>query len=73
MGQIEREIKILKVDVDSVKRKLKEKGIEPKGKFIQDIYTYDLPTVDEFYIRYINDLILRKVKKITYRFDGATL
>lgn len=63
MSQIEREIKILKVDVEAVKSNLKEKGIEPKGKFIQDIYTYDLPTVDEFYIRYVNDLILNNDKR----------
>ena len=67
MGHIEREIKILKVDVEKVKSKLKEKGIEPKGKFIQDVYTYDLPTVDEFYIKYVNDLILNNDKRGIYK------
>ncbi len=63
MSQIEREIKILKVNVERVKNKLKENGIEPKGKYIQDVYTYDLPTVDEFYIRYVNELMLNNDKR----------
>lgn len=40
MGKIEREIKILNVDVGKIKSTLKEKGIMPKGKFIQDIYIH---------------------------------
>lgn len=56
MGQIEREIKLLNVDVNQIKSILKEKGIESKGKFIQDVYTFDLPTLDELYIKYINML-----------------
>ena len=48
MGQIEREIKLLNVDVMKIKNTLHEKGIEPKGKYIQDVYTYDLLTVDGF-------------------------
>ena len=51
MGQIEREIKILNVDVDYVKSTLKKNGIEPKGKFIQDIYAFDLPSVNELYMK----------------------
>lgn len=54
MGQIEREIKLLDVDVNKIKSTLKEKCIEPKGKYIQDVYTFDLPTVDELYIKYID-------------------
>ena len=46
MSQVEREIKVLKVDVNKVKNRLKEIGIEAKGKYIQDVYTFDLPTVD---------------------------
>lgn len=57
MGQIEREIKLLNVDVNKVKSTLEEKGIKAKGKFIQDVYTFDLPTVDELYIKYLNYLI----------------
>ena len=34
MGQIEREIKLLNVDVMKIKNTLHEKGIEPKGKYI---------------------------------------
>lgn len=56
MGQIEREIKLLNIDVNKIKSILKEKGIEPKGKFIQDVYTFDLPSVDELYIKYVNIL-----------------
>ena len=57
MGKIEREIKILNVDVKSVKSKLEELGISPKGKYIQDVYTFDLPTVDELYVSFVNKVI----------------
>lgn len=57
MGQIEREIKLLNVDVMKIKNTLHEKGIEPKGKYIQDVYTYDLLTVDGFYKKYIDEMI----------------
>ena len=57
MSQVEREIKVLKVDVNKVKNRLKEIGIEAKGKYIQDVYTFDLPTVDELFIKYVNELI----------------
>ncbi len=63
MKQVEREIKILKIDVEKVKNKLKENGIKPKGAFIQDIYTYDLPSVDELYIRYVDELIFNNDKR----------
>lgn len=49
MGQVEREIKILDVDVKEIIHKMRELGIEPKGKFIQDVYTFDfLPLEDEY-------------------------
>ena len=54
MGHIEREIKLLDVDVNQIKSILKEKGIKSKGKFIQDVYTFDLPTIDELYTKYID-------------------
>ena len=57
MGQIEREIKVLNVHVNHVKSTLKKKGIEPKGKFIQDVYTFDLPTVDELYAKYVETFL----------------
>lgn len=63
MGQIEREIKLLNVDVNKIKSIFKEKEIEPKGKFIQDVYTFDLPTVDELYIKYIEEFIEKKDKR----------
>ncbi len=53
MEQIEREIKILNIDVNEIKSILKAKGIKPKGKYIQDIYTFDLPNIDELYIKYV--------------------
>lgn len=57
MIQIEREIKLLNVDVNKIKSTLKEKGVNPKGKFIQDIYTFDLPTIDELYVKYLKSLM----------------
>lgn len=54
MSQIEREIKLLDVDVNKIKSILKKNGIESKGKYIQDVYTFDLPNVDELYIKYVN-------------------
>lgn len=57
MGQIEREIKILNVDVDYVKSTLKKNGIKPKGKFIQDIYAFDLPSVNELYMKYLDKFL----------------
>ncbi len=41
MYQIEKEVKILNVDVQKVKEKLELNGIKLKGKYIQDIYTFD--------------------------------
>ncbi len=68
MGQIEREIKILNVDVNHIKSTLKKKGIEPKGKFIQDVYTFDLPTVDKLYAKYVEIFLknndIRGLKKL---------
>ena len=57
MENIEREIKILNIDVNRIKRVLKENRIEPKGKYIQDIYTFDIPPVDELYKKYVKDFI----------------
>lgn len=77
MGQIEREIKLLNVDVIKIKSILSEKGIEPKGRYIQDVYTYDLLTVDGFYKKYVNEMIsnndnrgfLKLIKEIKPCFD----
>lgn len=63
MGQIEREIKILNVDVNKVKSILQEKGIKQKGKFIQDVYTFDLPTVDELYTKYVDEFLKNNDKR----------
>ena len=61
MGQSEREIKLLNVDVMKIKNTLHEKGIEPKGKYIQDVYTYDLLTVDGFYKKYIDEMYFEEL------------
>ena len=44
MGKIEREIKILNVDVKKVKDKLRQEGINQKWAYIQDVYTFDFST-----------------------------
>ena len=68
MSQIEREIKLLDVNVKKVVRNLHENGIEPKGKYIQDVYTFDLPSVDSLYKKYVEELIndgeLRKIQNL---------
>lgn len=63
MGQIEREVKILNIDVNKIKNILKKNGVEPKGKYIQDVYAYDLPTVDTFYKKYVSELIDKNDKR----------
>ena len=59
MNQIEKEVKILNVDVQKVKKVLELNGIKPKGKYIQDVYTFDIPTVDTLYKKYVEDLITK--------------
>lgn len=56
MSNIEREVKIINVDVKEVIKKLGEKGIEPKWKYIQDIYTFDLPRIELIYEKAVNQL-----------------
>ena len=60
MEQIEREIKILNIDVEKLKKTLSEKEFVSKGKFIQDVYTFDLPSVDELYQKYLKSFIENK-------------
>ncbi len=57
MSKIEKEIKILDVDVELMKTKLEEIGAEYKGKKDQKIYVYDVPTL---YYRYLE---IRKLLK----------
>lgn len=45
MPKIEKEIKVLNINVDQVKDKLKEIGAKDKGKKEQKIYVYDVPTL----------------------------
>lgn len=45
MTKIEKEIKILDINVDQTKKKLQEIGAKDKGKKDQKIYVYDVPTL----------------------------
>lgn len=45
MSKIEKEIKVLNINVEQVKNKLKEIGATDKGKKDQKIYVYDVPTL----------------------------
>ena len=56
MANIEREIKIINIDVYKIKKKLKEKNIESKWKYIQDVYTFDLPKIEVLYCNAIDKL-----------------
>lgn len=50
MAKLEKEIKILDVDVETMRKKLEEIGAEYKGQKNQKIYVYDIPTL---YHRYL--------------------
>lgn len=50
MGKLEKEIKILGIDLEIAKFKLKELGAEYKGVKNQKLYTYDVPCIN---IRFI--------------------
>ena len=63
MGKIEREIKLLNVDVNKIKKTLEKKNIKCKGKYIQDVYTFDLPSVDDLYTKYIDILMANNDKR----------
>ena len=47
MSHIEKEVKILNVNAKEIMKKMSQLGVEPKGKYIQDVYTFDFPTVDK--------------------------
>lgn len=50
MAKLEKELKILDVDVEIMRKKLEKIGAEYKGKKEQKIYVYDIPTL---YYRYL--------------------
>lgn len=50
MSKFEKEIKVLDINVEKTQKKLDEIGAEFKGKKIQKIYVYDVPTI---YSRFI--------------------
>lgn len=60
MAKFEKEIKILDVDVELMKQKLKKIGAEYKGQKNQKIYVYDIPTI---YYRYLEIRELLKSQK----------
>ena len=45
LAKLEKEIKILDIDVESMQQKLEKIGAEYKGKKDQKIYVYDIPTL----------------------------
>lgn len=45
MAKLEKEIKILDIDIESMQQKLEKIGAEYKGKKNQKIYVYDIPTL----------------------------
>ena len=50
MAKLEKEIKVLNINVEETIAKLKNTGAKDKGKKEQKIYTYDIPTI---YYRYL--------------------
>lgn len=63
MEKIEREVKILNIDVNALKLLLSQKKISCQEKIIQDVYTFDMPSVDELYLKYVNTLIATNDKR----------
>lgn len=72
MGKLEKEIKILNIEVEDAIKKLKKMGAQYKGVKEQKIYTYDVPTI---YFRFLeakellnsdNELLIKTaLKKIS--------
>ena len=58
MAKFEKEVKILDINVENIKEKLKNIGAENKEKKEQKIYVYDIPTL---YYRYLEIRELLKV------------
>lgn len=56
---VEKEIKILNIDIEKTKEKLNEIGAEFGGKKVQKLYTYDIPTI---YYRFLEIKELLNVK-----------
>ena len=57
MGNIEREIKLLDIDVSNSLDVLQKIGAKLEGKYIQNVYTFDLPTVDTLYDTYLKEAL----------------
>ena len=63
MSKLEREIKVLNIDVESLRNKLKELGAVLKNDGIQKIYAYDLPSI---YSRFYDCIMQLKDGTKTY-------
>lgn len=50
MAKFEKEVKVIDIDIETIKNKLENIGAENKGKKEQKIYVYDIPTL---YYRYL--------------------
>ena len=59
MAKLEKEIKVLDIDLESMKQKLENIGADYKGQKEQKIYVYDIPTL---YYRYLEIRELLKSK-----------
>lgn len=57
MGKLEKEVKVLNIDIRETKKRLKKIGATFKAKKDQKIYTYDIPTI---YYRYLEIMNLLK-------------
>ena len=60
MSKLEKEVKVLNIDIDHTRDKLTEIGATFINKKEQEIYTYDIPTI---YYRYLECIQLLKSEK----------
>lgn len=76
----EKEIKILDIDVEDIRKKIENMGADFKGRKEQHLYTYDVPTLHHRYLE-IRDLInsgneltyksyLNKLKELLFEADN---
>lgn len=63
MSKVEKEIKILNVDVLKVKSILKENNITPKFTAVQEICAFDMPNIYERYTDYVDRFITKNESK----------
>ena len=63
MSQIEREVKILNIDVKKIKDILMKNNIKPKFTSIQEICAFDMPNIYERYNDYVDRLLKQEDDK----------